>query len=118
MKDDPRITPLGKVLRKFSLDELPQLINVIKNEMSIVGPRPLPVKDYEMLKDTDLDWYSLRDNSKPGITGLWQITGRSDLSFEEMCLLDLYYIENKTPLFDLEIIFDTIPVVIFGKGAY
>jgi len=118
MKDDPRITPLGKVLRKFSLDELPQLINVIKNEMSIVGPRPLPVKDYEMLKDTALDWYSLRDNSKPGITGLWQITGRSDLSFEEMCLLDLYYIENKTPLFDLEIIFDTIPVVIFGKGAY
>ena len=120
MKDDPRITKLGKFLRRYSLDEIPQVINVLKGDMSIVGPRPLPVEDYDMLNEetVQLDWYKKRGECKPGITGLWQISGRSDLSFEEMCLLDLYYIENQNPIFDLEIIFHTLPIVLFGKGAY
>lgn len=120
MKNDPRVTPIGKILRKYSLDEIPQFINVLKGEMSIVGPRPLPVEDFEMLNG-DLkkyNWCKIRGEAKPGITGLWQISGRSDLSFEEMCLLDLYYIENQSILFDIEIIFDTIPIVLLGKGAY
>ncbi len=120
MKDDPRITKVGKWLRKYSLDELPQLINVLKGEMSLVGPRPLPINDFENLKNQDqhYDWYEKRAGTKPGITGLWQISGRSKLSFEEMVMLDLYYIENQSIFFDLEILFDTLPVVLTGKGAY
>jgi lipopolysaccharide/colanic/teichoic acid biosynthesis glycosyltransferase len=122
MKNDPRITPVGHLIRKLSLDEFPQFINVLKGEMSIVGPRPLPVNDYNMLKNTDklcFDWYKKRGQSVvPGITGLWQISGRSELSFEEMCLLDLYYIENQSIFFDLEIMFDTGCVMVFGSGAY
>ncbi len=120
MKNDPRITPVGRFLRKYSLDEIPQFINVLKGDMSIVGPRPLPLKDFDMIKNDKInyDWYEKRGETKPGITGLWQISGRSDLTFEEMCLLDLYYIENKSVFFDLEIMFETVPVVLFGKGAY
>ncbi|MBN2708166.1 MAG: sugar transferase [Calditrichaceae bacterium] len=120
IKNDPRITPIGKILRKYSLDELPQFINVLKGEMSLVGPRPLPVEDYDMIKNEKMnhDWYKKRGLLKPGITGLWQVSGRSNISFEEMCLLDLYYIENQSLLFDIEIMFDTIPAMIFGKGAY
>ncbi len=120
IKKDPRVTPIGRFLRKYSLDELPQLINVFKGEMSIVGPRPLPVKDFELLGDqvAIYQWYSKRGATLPGITGLWQISGRSNLSFEEMCMLDLYYIENQNILFDLEILFETIPVMLFGRGAY
>ncbi|KAA3617062.1 MAG: sugar transferase [Calditrichaeota bacterium] len=120
MKDDPRVTMMGKFLRKYSLDELPQLINVLKGEMSLVGPRPLPIKDFSNIENGKInyDWYEKRSETKPGITGLWQISGRSNLTFEEMVMLDLYYIENQSLVFDLEILFDTIPIVLTGKGAY
>jgi exopolysaccharide biosynthesis polyprenyl glycosylphosphotransferase len=120
IKNDPRITKVGKVIRKFSIDELPQLINVLKGEMSIVGPRPLPVEDLKKVKETKEFWKSIKDREKvkPGITGLWQISGRSKIGFRDMIWLDLYYVENQSLLFDLEIIFATIPVVFFGKGAY
>jgi len=120
MKNDPRMTKVGKIIRKLSIDELPQLMNVIKGEMSIVGPRPLPVFDLEKLKESKDYWNSIkvREKVKPGITGLWQISGRSALGFHDMIWLDLYYIENQSLIFDLEIIFATIPVVLFGKGAY
>lgn len=120
MKKDPRITFFGRIIRKLSLDELPQIINVLKGEMSIVGPRPLPIKDFEGMKDLgmSIDWHKQRGSVKPGITGLWQISGRSNLSFEEMLLLDLYYIEHQSVFFDLEILFETIPTVFLGKGAY
>jgi exopolysaccharide biosynthesis polyprenyl glycosylphosphotransferase len=120
IKGDPRITSVGQIIRKFSMDEFPQFINVLKGEMSIVGPRPLPVKDFELLNNDKIcyDWYKKRGEVKPGITGLWQVTGRSNLTFEEMCLLDLYYIENQSVFFDLEIMFETFSVMFFGKGAY
>jgi exopolysaccharide biosynthesis polyprenyl glycosylphosphotransferase len=120
MKNDPRVTPIGRFLRKYSLDEIPQFINVLKGEMSIIGPRPLPVKDFDHIQNGKMnyDWYKKRGEAKPGISGLWQVSGRSNLSFEEMLFLDLYYVENQSIFFDLEIIFETIPVVLFGKGAY
>jgi lipopolysaccharide/colanic/teichoic acid biosynthesis glycosyltransferase len=120
LKMDPRITKVGRWIRKFSIDEFPQLINVIKGEMSLVGPRPLAMLDLEnILPDNDFaGYYYLRDNIRPGITGLWQICGRREVPFREMVLLDLYYIENQSILFDLEILFATIPVMLFGRGAY
>ena len=120
MKKDPRVTPFGRFIRKLSLDELPQLINVLKGEMSIVGPRPLPVEDFERISDIlwGQKWQKQRGIVKPGLTGLWQILGRSGLSFEEMLLLDLYYIEHQSVFLDLEIIFSTFPATLFGKGAY
>jgi exopolysaccharide biosynthesis polyprenyl glycosylphosphotransferase len=114
MKNDPRVTRVGKFLRKFSIDELPQLINVLRGEMSIVGPRPpLPqeVGEYQ-------EWQKKRLNVKQGITGLWQVSGRSELSFEEMVRLDLYYIQNWSIGMDIKILLKTIPVVIFGRGAF
>ena len=114
IKNDPRVTNFGKFLRKFSLDELPQIINVIKGELSIVGPRPpLPdeVKEYK-------DWHKKRLNVKQGITGLWQVSGRSNLSFEEMVKLDLFYIQNWSIIMDIKIILKTIPVVLSGTGSY
>lgn len=120
MKKDPRVTAIGRFLRKYSLDEMPQFINVLKGDMSLVGPRPLPVDDFDKIRNgaVNYDWYNNRGEAKPGITGLWQISGRSKLSFEEMCMLDLYYIENQSIFFDLEIMFETIPVMFFGRGAY
>jgi len=120
MRNDPRITPIGRILRKYSLDELPQFINVLKSEMSIIGPRPLPINDFEMIKNGTMnyDWYVKRGDTKPGITGLWQVSGRSNLSFEEMCLLDLYYVENHSIFLDLEILFETVPAMVMSKGAY
>ena len=117
LRDDHRVTRVGRVLRRHSLDELPQLFNVLKGDMSLVGPRPLPVKDYEKVQGHDPLWRR-RDGTVPGLTGLWQIRGRSDLSFDEMVLLDLYYIEKRSVLLDIEILLDTIPVVLLGKGAY
>jgi exopolysaccharide biosynthesis polyprenyl glycosylphosphotransferase len=114
IRDDPRITRVGRFLRRTSLDELPQFWNSLLGDMSLVGPRPaLPeeVADYA-------DWHRQRLATAPGITGLWQVSGRSDLSFEEMVLLDIYYIENWSPLRDLSILLRTIPQFIAGRGAY
>jgi exopolysaccharide biosynthesis polyprenyl glycosylphosphotransferase len=114
IKGDPRITGPGNILRRFSLDELPQLINVFLGDMSLVGPRPpLPseVEQYE-------DWHRERLNIPPGITGLWQVMGRSDLSFDEMVMLDLFYAENWSLWLDFKIMVRTLPTVLLGRGAY
>ncbi len=111
--DDPRITRLGRFLRKFSLDELPQLWNVLKGEMSLVGPRPHPLDDYEQYKLEHLR----RLDVKPGITGLWQVTARQDPSFEKTLLLDLEYIENWNLLLDLKILLKTVPEVLRASGS-
>lgn len=114
IKGDPRITPVGRVLRKYSLDELPQLYNVLRGDMSLVGPRPpLPreVANYTR-------YYKQRLMVIPGITGLWQISGRSDLGFDEMVALDLHYINHACFSQDLRILFKTVSVVIHPRGAY
>jgi len=112
--NDPRVTRVGRIIRRLSLDELPQLFNVIKGDMSLVGPRPCLPYEYELYKD----WHRKRNSVRPGITGLWQIAGRSEVSFEEMILLDLYYIYNRNTLMDLAILFETIFVVLGMEGAY
>jgi lipopolysaccharide/colanic/teichoic acid biosynthesis glycosyltransferase len=114
MKKDPRITAFGHFLRRWSLDELPQLVNVLKGEMSLVGPRPLPMRDFERLGET----HKRRLAAPPGMTGHWQVGGRSDLPFEEMVRLDLHYIENWSLSFDMKIIAKTIGAVLRGEGAY
>jgi exopolysaccharide biosynthesis polyprenyl glycosylphosphotransferase len=111
---DPRVTRTGRVLRRLSLDELPQLLNVLRGDMSVVGPRPpIPyeVEAYEL-------WHRKRLDMKPGLTGLWQVSGRNRLSFEEMVRLDLFYIENWSLLLDLKIILRTLPVMLRGDDAY
>lgn len=120
MKNDPRVTKVGRIIRKLSIDELPQLFNVIKGDMSLVGPRPLPPSDFDKADESAEFWEAIKERSsvKPGMTGLWQVSGRSNIKFREMILLDLYYVENHSLLFDLEILFETVPVVLFGKGAY
>ena len=116
---DPRLTRSGRVIRRYSLDELPQLVNVVRGEMSLVGPRPLPVKDLEKL---DMErygyWFGQRLRVLPGITGLWQVSGRSELSFEEMVELDIYYIESWSLTLDCEILLRTVTEVASGRGAY
>jgi exopolysaccharide biosynthesis polyprenyl glycosylphosphotransferase len=114
IKNDPRITPLGRVLRKASIDELPQLFNVLKGDMSLVGPRPLPIRDYEGFNE---DWQRRRFSVRPGITCLWQIGGRSTISFEKWMELDLLYIDKWSLKLDLEILVKTIPAVLRGSGA-
>jgi exopolysaccharide biosynthesis polyprenyl glycosylphosphotransferase len=114
IRDDPRCTRVGRVLRKLSIDEMPQFWNVLKGEMSIVGPRPAMLSEVAEYAD----WHRERLRVLPGITGLWQISGRSELSFDEMCLLDVYYIENWSPALDLKIILKTIPYALSGRGAY
>jgi exopolysaccharide biosynthesis polyprenyl glycosylphosphotransferase len=114
LRDDPRITRVGRLLRRYSLDELPQLFNVLKGEMSLVGPRPpLPteVARYE-------DWQLDRLEVRPGITGLWQVSGRSELSFDEYVRLDLFYIENWSMLYDLFVVAKTVPILLLPRGAY
>jgi len=115
IKKDPRITPIGRFLRRFSLDELPQLINVIKGDMAIVGPRPLPQRDFENYYE---EWHYSRHGGLPGLTCLWQISGRSNIDFHNMCILDVYYLRNHSWIMDIEIILRTTKVVLFGTGAY
>jgi len=114
LKDDPRVTRLGKLLRKFSLDELPQLINVLKRDMSLVGPRMITPEE---LKEYD-KWHKNLLTIRPGMTGYWQVNGRSDVSYEERVSLDMYYIRNWTIWFDLQLLFQTIPAVLRKRGAY
>ncbi|MEY8346736.1 sugar transferase [Bacillus cereus] len=114
MKNDPRVTKIGKFLRKTSIDELPQLWNVLKGEMSLVGPRPPLVR--EIVKYTEYEKQRLLIT--PGCTGVWQVSGRSQLSFEEMVELDLMYIQNRTILYDLKIIVKTIRYLLKNNGAY
>jgi exopolysaccharide biosynthesis polyprenyl glycosylphosphotransferase len=120
IKNDPRVTRVGYWLRRHSLDELPQIFNVLRNEMSIVGPRPLPAVDLDPdgMSRTFSEWAEGRARVQPGITGLWQIRGRSELPFEEMVRLDLEYIRNWSLLLDIKIIFDTPAIVLKGTGAY
>lgn len=114
IRNDPRLTRVGRVLRRLSLDELSQLYNILKGDMSLVGPRPpLPEEVNEYL-----EWHKKRLETWPGLTGLPQVSGRSNLTFDEMCLLDIYYIENWSPALDTKIVLQTIPKVILGEGAY
>ena len=120
IRNDPRITRVGKILRKFSLDELPQLLNVLKGDMSIVGPRPLPTADLEkMSEESEYNyWFEERCNALPGITGFWQVNGRSDAKFDELVTYDMYYLENWSLWLDFQIFIKTIPVILKGRGAY
>jgi exopolysaccharide biosynthesis polyprenyl glycosylphosphotransferase len=114
IRDDPRVTPFGRVLRRLSLDEVPNVLNVLRGEMSLVGPRPLPVRDYERLEP----WHRRRYNVLPGVTGLWQVAGRSDLTFDDLVRLDFYYLENWSLWLDITILFKTPFAVIAKRGAY
>ena len=114
IKEDPRITPVGRIIRKTSIDELPQLFNVLKGEMSIVGPRP-PIPREVVKYDA---WHGLRLSVKPGLTGLWQVSGRNQVGFEEMVRLDLKYIRERSLKRDFEIIVRTIPVILGDLNAY
>ncbi|MDR3258878.1 MAG: sugar transferase, partial [Fusobacteriaceae bacterium] len=117
LKDDPRITEVGKFLRETSLDELPQFINVIKGEMSLVGPRPVVEKEVELYYGKEMSKKIFM--IKPGITGMWQVNGRSDVeNYDERIALDLYYIRNWTLWLDIVIIFKTMRTVLKRKGAY
>lgn len=114
MREDPRVTRIGRHLRRYSIDELPQLFNVLVGQMSMVGPRP-PLPD-EVARFPE--WFHKRQSVRPGITGLWQVRGRSDLDFDESTRLDLYYVEHWSPWLDIEIVLRTVGVVLFGRGAY
>jgi exopolysaccharide biosynthesis polyprenyl glycosylphosphotransferase len=113
MRDDPRVTRVGAVLRRFSIDELPNMLNVLRGDMSLVGPRPLPLRDYELLEE----WHRKRSLVLPGMTGLWQISGRSDLSFDDLVRLDFYYLENWSIWLDITILAKTLPAVLSSRGA-
>jgi exopolysaccharide biosynthesis polyprenyl glycosylphosphotransferase len=114
IRDDPRVTAVGRILRRLSLDEIPQIVNVLRGEMSLVGPRPLPLRDHRMLED----WHRRRYAVLPGMTGLWQISGRSGLTFDDLVRLDFTYLENWSIWLDITIIAKTIPAVITRRGAY
>jgi exopolysaccharide biosynthesis polyprenyl glycosylphosphotransferase len=114
LRDDPRVTPFGRLLRRFSIDEVPQVLNVLRGEMSLVGPRPLPLRDYSLLEP----WHRKRYLVLPGMTGLWQIAGRSDLSFDDLVRLDFYYLENWSIWLDISILLRTVPAVLAARGAY
>ncbi|WP_258563830.1 sugar transferase [Streptomyces himalayensis] len=113
LRDDPRITPVGRLLRRLSLDELPQLINVLRGEMSLVGPRPLPLEDSGYTGPA-----RARLSVPPGLTGLWQVSGRSELPWDEMVRLDLYYVKHRSLGLDLAILLRTVPAVLAMRGAH
>jgi lipopolysaccharide/colanic/teichoic acid biosynthesis glycosyltransferase len=108
------VTRFGRFLRRFSLDEIPNVVNVVRGEMSLVGPRPLPTRDYNLLAE----WHLKRYLVLPGMTGLWQISGRSNLSFDDLVRLDFYYLDNWSIWLDISILARTIPAVISQRGAY
>jgi lipopolysaccharide/colanic/teichoic acid biosynthesis glycosyltransferase len=114
IRRDPRLTPVGRLLRRYSLDELPQLVNVVRGQMSLVGPRPLPQRDFERLQD----WHKKRYLVLPGMTGLWQVSGRSELDFDDLVRLDFLYLERWSIGLDLAIILKTIPAVLSRRGAF
>jgi exopolysaccharide biosynthesis polyprenyl glycosylphosphotransferase len=114
IRDDPRVTSVGRTLRRFSLDEVPNVLNVLRGEMSLVGPRPLPVRDHALLAQ----WHRRRSNVLPGMTGLWQIAGRSSLPFDDLVRLDFYYLENWSLWLDITILAKTVPAVFARRGAY
>jgi exopolysaccharide biosynthesis polyprenyl glycosylphosphotransferase len=114
IKDDPRVTRLGKIMRRYSIDELPQVLNVLRGEMSLVGPRPLPLRDYVQLED----WHRKRYLVLPGMTGLWQVSGRIELTFDDLVRLDFYYLENWSIWLDISILAKTLPAVLARRGAY
>jgi exopolysaccharide biosynthesis polyprenyl glycosylphosphotransferase len=114
IRDDPRVTSFGRILRRLSLDEVPNVLNVLRREMSLVGPRPLPVRDFHRLEA----WHRRRYNILPGMTGLWQVAGRADLTFDDLVRLDFYYLENWSIWLDVTILFKTPLAVFSRKGAY
>ena len=114
LKNDPRITRIGNFIRKTSMDELTQLFNVLKREMSLVGPRMISPEEMEMYNKLGINLLTVR----PGITGLWQVSGRSDISYEQRVRLDMHYIRNWSIWMDLQLLFQTIPAVIKKRGAY
>jgi exopolysaccharide biosynthesis polyprenyl glycosylphosphotransferase len=114
IRHDPRITKVGRILRRFSIDELPQLINVLRGQMSLVGPRPLPKRDFDRLEE----WHKKRYLVLPGITGLWQVSGRSDLDFDDLVRLDFLYLERWSVFLDLTILVKTVPAVFTRRGAF
>jgi lipopolysaccharide/colanic/teichoic acid biosynthesis glycosyltransferase len=114
MRADPRMTPVGRLLRTYSIDELPQLFNVLRGEMSLVGPRPLPERDFQRLEE----WHKKRYLVTPGITGLWQVSGRSELDFDDLVRLDFLYLERWSVFLDLSILVKTVPAVFTRRGAF
>jgi len=114
IRRDPRVTPIGRFLRRWSIDELPQLLNVLSGDMSLVGPRPLTIRDYHHLAA----WHRKRNLVLPGITGLWQVSGRSELDFDELVRLDFLYLERWSVFMDLSILVKTVPAVLARRGAF
>jgi exopolysaccharide biosynthesis polyprenyl glycosylphosphotransferase len=114
MRRDPRMTPVGRFLRRYSIDELPQLYNVLRGQMSLVGPRPLPERDFQHLEE----WHKKRYLVTPGITGLWQVSGRSELDFDDLVRLDFLYLERWSVFLDLSILVKTVPAVFSRRGAF
>jgi exopolysaccharide biosynthesis polyprenyl glycosylphosphotransferase len=114
IREDPRLTTVGRLLRRFSLDELPQLVNVLLGDMSLVGPRPLPQRDFDQLEE----WHKKRYLVLPGVTGLWQVSGRSELDFDDLVRLDFLYLERWSVGLDLAILLKTVPAVLSRRGAF
>jgi lipopolysaccharide/colanic/teichoic acid biosynthesis glycosyltransferase len=108
------MTPVGRFLRRYSIDELPQLFNVLRGQMSLVGPRPLPERDFQHLEE----WHKKRYLVTPGITGLWQVSGRSELDFDDLVRLDFLYLERWSVFLDLSILVKTVPAVFTRRGAF